>query len=230
MELEASMLMIKVHNYPRFFHRLVLSILLILLLTFAACSGSTTTTSGATPASPAATTTSNPEETGTTTPPTSLAPTASGYPIKVFFSKFPDSVESNVNAVFPVDRISPTIAVGTFAIQLLIAGPTPQEWDQGYFSELNSVLTGPSNCSTPHPTGGPDFKLTLDMKGPKPQKGTATLKFCRMTASPGTGADARIQSEINATLKQFSSIKKVAILTEDGHCFGDESGLDLCLK
>jgi hypothetical protein len=129
-----------------------------------------------------------------------------------------------------VNRISPTISVGTFAIQLLIAGPTPQERDAGYFSELNSILSGSSNCSAPYPTGGPDFKFTLNMKGSTPEQGTATLRFCRATMSPGVGADARISAEITATLKQFESIKKVVILTKDGHCFGDESGLDNCLK
>src|SRR5437588_1596276 len=111
------------------------------------------------------------------------APAAS-YSIKVFFSKFPESL-NDFSAVYPVDRTSPTIAVGTFSIQLLIAGPTLSERQAGYFSELNSILTGPSSCSAPYPTGGPDFTLTLDHRGPKPQTGTATVKFCRATASPG---------------------------------------------
>ncbi|MBO0790693.1 MAG: GerMN domain-containing protein [Ktedonobacteraceae bacterium] len=151
-----------------------------------------------------------------------------GYPIKVFFSKFPQS-NSNFAAVFPVNRVSPTVAVGTFSIQLLIAGPAISERDAGYFSELNSMLSGPSNCSAPYPTGGPDFKLTLDKRGSVTEKGTATLRFCRTISSPGIGADARVQAQINATLKQFSTIKKVVILTKTGHCFADGSGLDLCL-
>jgi hypothetical protein len=154
---------------------------------------------------------------------------AASYPIQVFFSKFPDSA-SNFAAVFPVQRVSPSLAVGTFSIQLLIAGPTLTERSNGYFSELNSILTGPSNCSAPFPTGGPDFKLALNKKGTKDEQGTATLQFCRATNSPGIGADARIQAEITATLEQFPNIKKVVILTKDGHCFGDASGKDLCLK
>ncbi len=156
-------------------------------------------------------------------------PTAS-YPIKVFFSRFPESVTTNFSAVFPVDRTSPTIAVGTFAIQLLIAGPTLTERNRGYFSELNSILTGPSNCSAPFPTAGPDFKLTLNKKGSRDEEGTATVKFCRSVTSPGIGADARVTAEMNATLKQFPQIKKVVILTQNGHCFGDLSGKDLCLS
>lgn len=156
------------------------------------------------------------------------APTAS-YSIKVFFSRFPDSL-NDFSAVYPVDRTSPTIAVGTFSIQLLIAGPTLSERQAGYFSELSSILTGPSSCSAPYPTGGPDFTLTLNHRGPMPQTGTATVKFCRGTASPGIGTDGRVIAEINATLKQFPNIKQVVVLTQDGHCFGDESGKDLCLK
>src|SRR5262249_12441910 len=150
--------------------------------------------------------------------------TTTVYPIKVYFSKFPDST-NGFNAVFPVDRSSPSAAVATFSIQLLIAGPTLSERSAGYFSELNSILSGPSSCSTPNPTGGPDFTITLNKKGSNAQQGTATLSFCRATNSPGIGADARILAEINATLKQFSTIKDVVVLTQAGNCFGDESGL-----
>ncbi len=154
---------------------------------------------------------------------------SASYPIKVFFSRSPESLNTNPSAVYPVDRVSPTIAVGTFSLQLLIAGPTLSERNAGYFTELNTLLSGPSNCSAPLPVGGPDFTLTLNMKGPVPETGTATVKFCRTISSPGIGADARVTAEINATLKQFANIKKVVILTKDGHCFGDGSGKDLCL-
>src|SRR5581483_3992480 len=158
------------------------------------------------------------------------ASTATSIPIRVFFSKFPNSVDTDFSAVYPVDRVSPTVAVGTFAIQLLIAGPTISERNQGLFSELNTMLSGPSSCSAPLPVGGPDFTLTLNKKGSVTEQGTATLQFCRTISSPGIGADARVAAQINATLKQFSSIKKVVILTREGHCFGDESGRDFCLR
>ncbi len=160
---------------------------------------------------------------------TSASSNSASYPIKVFFSKSPESLNTNPSAVYPVDRVSPTIAVGTFSLQLLIAGPTLSERNAGYFTELNTLLSGPSNCSAPLPVGGPDFTLTLNKKGSVPETGTATVKFCRTISSPGIGADARVTAEINATLKQFSNIKKVVILTKDGHCFGDGSGKDLCL-
>lgn len=159
----------------------------------------------------------------------STALTANSYPVKVFFSRSPASF-NNSSAVYPVERTSPTIAVGTFSLQLLLAGPTLSEQQAGYFTELNTMLSGPSNCSAPLPVGGPDFTLTLNKKGPKPETGTATVQFCRSISSAGIGADARVTAEIDATLKQFPNIKKVVILTKDGHCFGDESGNDLCLR
>ena len=151
------------------------------------------------------------------------------YPIKVYFSKYPQS-ERNLAATFPVNRTSPTTSVATFAIQLLIAGPTPQEYQAGYFAVVNDLFSGQSTCKITPIRTGPDFKLNLNYKGSVPEKGTATLKFCRTTSSAGIGTDALAISEINATLKQFPTIKKVVILTKDGHCFGDESGLDRCLK
>jgi len=175
------------------------------------------------------TTTSGPASSTTTVATASTATSSNGYAIRVYFSKFPDSL-NNFSAVYPVNRTSPTSAVATFALQLLIAGPTLGERNSGYFSELNSILSGATSCSSPYPTGGPDFTLTLNMKGSKPEQGTATLQFCRATNSPGTGADARILAEINATLKQFSNIKKVVVLTQATQCFGDESGQNICLK
>ncbi len=194
-------------HHPRFMLHVVFSVCMVFAFVLSACSANAL--SGVRSASVAHASTSS---------------TAAGYPVKVFFSKFPESVNTDFTAVYPVERTSPTIAVGTFALQLLIAGPTLSEQQAGYFTELNTMLSGPSNCSAPLPVGGPDFTLTLD------KKGTATVKFCRSLTSPGIGADGRVTAEINATLKQFANSKKVVILTEDGHCFGDLSGKDFCLK
>lgn len=152
---------------------------------------------------------------------------AQSYLIKVYFSRFdaPD-----VSAVFAVNRFSPTLAVATFAVQSLIAGPTLAERDAGYYTELNSSLSGPSSCNGAHPTGGPDFKLNLNKKGNTAEQGTATVQFCRAYTSGGIGTDGRVLAEITATLKQFSNIKKVVILSQSGHCIGDESGQDRCLQ
>src|SRR5437660_1670993 len=146
---------------------IISTVLLLVMLVLAACGSSPTNTPTSTATSSAATstsTTSAPQQTvtsgpGTTTTavsPGSTATSPNGYPIKVYFSKFPDSL-NNFSAVFPVDRTSPTSAVATFSIQLLIAGPSLNERSVGYFSEFNSILSGPSSCSAPNPTGGPDF-------------------------------------------------------------------------
>ncbi|HEX9036374.1 MAG TPA: GerMN domain-containing protein [Ktedonobacterales bacterium] len=172
------------------------------------------------------TTPSSPTPTATTA---TATPTTGGTLIKVYFSKDPDSL-TTYGPVFPVDRVSPSADLKTSALQLLLAGPTVEERAQGYFSELNSILTGPSHCWAPHPVGGPDFTLTMNMKGTTPEQGTVTVTFCRQTRSGGIGTDARITFEINATLKQFSDVTKVVILTVANTCFGDQSGQNACLK
>lgn len=172
------------------------------------------------------TTPSSPTPTSTTA---TATPTTGGTLIKVYFSKDPDSL-TTYGPVFPVDRVSPSADLKTYALQMLIAGPTTEERAQGYFSELNSILTGSSQCWAPHPVGGPDFTVTMNMKGTTPEQGTVTVKFCRQTQSGGIGTDARITFEVNATLKQFSDVKKVVILTIDNNCFGDESTQNFCLK
>ena len=215
-----------------FVRKTLLLALVVVMLALSACGTNTGGNTSPTATTAQATTTplATTQPTSETTPQaTATQTTVAGYLIKVYFSKFPDSLQ-DYTAVYAVNRVSPTIAVATFSIQLLIAGPTLEERSAGYFSELNSILTGPSTCNGANPTGGPDFALTLDKKGSATETGTATMQFCRTTQSPGVGADARIQVEIRATLTQFSNIKKVVILTTAGHCFGDESGIDACLK
>jgi hypothetical protein len=143
----------------------------------------------------------------------------------VYFSRGQASLE-DPTAVFPVPRVSPTVAVATSAMEQLIAGPTPSEQDAGYFTELTTVLhrSEPSSC------GDADFRLTLDHRGDTLEPGTATLQFCRPTTSPGIGADARITAETTRTLTQFATITMVAILNLHGDCFGDLSGLNRCLQ
>ncbi len=151
----------------------------------------------------------------------------SGTEVKVFFSKHPET-DSNVQAVFAVKRVSPTSGVATYAVQQLIAGPTAAEKGLGYFTELTASLTGASNC------GGADFQITLNTHidphtgAPSSQTGTAVLKFCRATQLAGDLVGPRIRAELDATLKQFSTITKTQILTNTGHCFDDASGQDNC--
>ena len=123
--------------------------------------------------------------------------------------------------------MAPNQKVANFAIQQLIAGPTAAEQREGYISQVQKMINGPSVCP-----GNVDFTLDIDKKGDLFENGTATLKFCR-SISNGTDAlsqNAAIRNEINSTLTQFSPLKQVLILQNDGHCFADLSGADVCLK
>lgn len=210
-------------NAPRHFTRLAtiatITCMTLFALIVAGCSsssgtGTTPTATSSAPTSPATATATAPAAAATGTP--------GGYPVRVYFSKHPDT-DNNPAAVFPVNRTSPNLQVATYSIQQLIAGPTASETAAHYFTPLPSSLTGSSNC------GGPDFQITLNMKGTTPEAGTATLRFCRPTQLAGDLTGGVISAEINATLKQFSTIHKVVILNSSGSCFDDLSGQNLCL-
>lgn len=222
------------------FLTLGLFVLLIALLT--ACDSGSTGNNGTANVNENPTTTNNSSTNATSTPttnnanndsgstqnnkPTSTAntPAAQVYHIKVFFSKKGDT---SFTSVYPVARTTNSQAVATAAIQYLIDGPNASEQQQGYYSELGSMLQGPASC----PNGSnADFIIKLNTKGSTAEQGTATLQFCHDTASAGVGMDARVKTQIEATLKQFPTIHKVVILTKNGTCFGDESGSNVCLK
>jgi|SRR5665647_766576 len=135
------------------------------------------------------------------------------YPVGVYFSKRPDS-DNDPSKVFAVSRTSPNLVVGKFAITELLKGPTGSESAQGYFTTAQ-LRSGESNCN------GNDFILTIE-------NSTATLKFCRVFNHLGVVADGQADSELKATLKQFSTVKKVIILNKDGNCEFDLSGMNLC--
>ena len=138
-----------------------------------------------------------------------------GREVRVFFSRRPES-DDDFTAVFPVGRTAPDAGVATAALRALIAGPTPAEAAQGYFSELGAMLVGPSSC------GGPDFTIRIE-------DGLATVRFCRAVSSAGIGQDARARSALDATLRQFSTVQRVRLLTQDGDCLFDMSGENRCL-
>jgi hypothetical protein len=203
---------------------LTVSFLFIVAVLFSACtSQSTETTNVANIPTTVSTSTATSGSTTVSSPTATSAP----YPVKVYFSKVN---ATNFDDVVAVNRLSPTLEVGTFAVEQVVAGPTSAEKNQGLFSQLHDSINGASNCVGQNATGDSDFLLALNKKGTTDEQGTATLQFCRDIASSGIGTDARIQSEVATTLKQFSSITKVVILLKNGHCFADGSGLDLCLK
>ncbi|MFI5273076.1 MAG: hypothetical protein ACHQ4H_08605 [Ktedonobacterales bacterium] len=195
----------------------LIGLMLLIVLLAAACDRSPT--GGVPLASPTAT-----GALASPTLPPSTPTRASGpYPVKVYFSRHPDS-DNSPTAVFAVPRVSPTLGVATYAITQLIAGPSGTEQSSGYYTPLIGALSGSSNC------GGADFTITLDHRGPKSQTGTATLQFCRGVALAGDLTGPRISSEIGATLKQFSNIQQVVILTSGGNCFDDARGANACLN
>jgi hypothetical protein len=122
-----------------------------------------------------------------------------------------------MTAVFPVKRATDSAGVARAALLALLAGPTPEEAAAGYFSELGAMRVGPSNC------GGEAFTISID-------QGVATLRFCHLMQSAGIGQDARVMSSINATLRQFSTIQRVRVLSQEGDCFLDMSGENRCLR
>jgi len=158
------------------------------------------------------------------------------YHVKIYFSRTESgansaqSSSSSAAIEHPVERVTTNSQTATFALEQLVKGPTAAEQQEGYYSQVQKSLSGPSTCNTSNGSGNNDFMLTLNKKGNNNEPGTATVKFCRTLTSAGVGTDAAIRTEVDDTLKQFSTIQKVVILTKDGHCFGDESGSDVCLR
>lgn len=146
-----------------------------------------------------------------------LSGAQTGYKVDVYFSRNPDFNDPPA-AVFAVHRTSPTLGVATYAISQLLAGPTATEAAQGYFTPLQGALSGASNC------GGADFVILLDRNRDNPETGTATLRFCKDVKGLGDTPSIMARNEINATLTQFSTIKKVVIIYKDGSCFDDLIG------
>ncbi|MBE9116631.1 hypothetical protein IQ249_12040 [Lusitaniella coriacea LEGE 07157] len=135
------------------------------------------------------------------------------YRIKVFFPKRSQNT-ARLDYVEPVWRETDSQGVAQYAIAQLLRGPQPDEQKLGLTPALQ--LTGASNC-------GSDFKISIADK-------VARLQICRSVVSAGVGDDARANSAIAATLKQFPTINTAIILDKNGNCLGDLSGENRCLK
>ena len=131
----------------------------------------------------------------------------------MYYSKSPESYDDPTKT-YPVDRRSPDLGVAKYVIKQLLIGPTVTELGLGYFSDVK-LRSDVSTCE------GEDFTISID-------NNVATLQFCRTFDAIGTMSDARAQEEINASLLQFDTIKKVIILSKTGDCQFDASGLNLC--
>ncbi|HEX8032851.1 MAG TPA: hypothetical protein VF510_03345 [Ktedonobacterales bacterium] len=142
-----------------------------------------------------------------------------GYPVKVYFSKHPDS-DNAPRAVFAVNRTSSTLGVATYSISQLIAGPTAAEKAAGYYTPLEGSLSGTSSCN------GNDILIILDRNRTSAEVGTATMQFCRTVRGLGDTGAIVARNEITTTLTQFPTIKKVVIVYNDGSCFDDLIGCE----
>ena len=160
------------------------------------------------------TTITAPTPTPTDTSP-AIAPTTTPtlHQLSVYFSKHPES-DNDPSATFAVSRSTTDNGVGKFVIGELLKGPTPAEAGAGYFTTAR-LRSSDSNC------GGPDFTLDIN-------DSVAILKFCRTFDHLGVVADGQADSELRASLLQFSNIKRVMILNSSGNCEFDLSGLELC--
>jgi hypothetical protein len=163
-----------------------------------------------------------PTATATTAP--AVSATSVEYPVKVYFAHHPES-DSDPTTVFPVQRVSPTLGVATFALTQLFAGPTASEQAQGYYSPFDGALGATNYCSDP----SKDFMLSLNHRGSTPEQGTATVTLCRTVSIAGDLDGARMKAMITSTLLQFPGNKQVVILNYAGQCFDDLRGGNQCL-
>lgn len=112
--------------------------------------------------------------------------------VKAFFAK-KEVTGSTCSVVFPVDRVVPkTDAVARAALEELFKGPTAAEKAQGYYSNINPGVKVQSLTIDANGTAKADLSSELETTGGS----------CKVT---------EIRSEINFTLKQFSTVKEVVI-------------------
>ena len=174
---------------------------------------------------PTPTTSTTPTATASVTPTTSVAPTGP-QTVKVYYSQgtnptdssAPDSFKQFGYAVYR-QFTSSRGDIETYVMEQTIAGPSTADATTYYWFTPVKV-TGDSNC------GGKDMTVTKDASANK-----ITVQFCRAVTTAGVGDDARIQTVITYGMQQFltdASAKKVVILTKDGNCLGDQSGLNNC--
>jgi hypothetical protein len=131
------------------------------------------------------------------------------------FSKPMFNKPNNVIYWEPVIRETTRVDVATFALEELIKGPMPEEINQGLGPTFGAnafvSFADSSNCS------GKDFTIAVASE-------IATVKFCRGTLLSGDMSGYVVTGEIAATLKKFSTIKKVIVLNKAGQCFDDMRG------
>lgn len=117
--------------------------------------------------------------------------------VKVFFNNNKLDPEATCNKVFPVEREIPkTEGIARAALAELLKGPTQEEKNEGYFTNINQGVEI-QKLTIADGVAKVDFNEVLEF-----QIGGS----CRVTA---------IRTEISETLKQFPTIKEV-IISIDG--------------
>jgi hypothetical protein len=112
--------------------------------------------------------------------------------IEVFFSNAQKGSNTDCHRVFSLPRSIPqTQALATVAMNRLLAGPTSEERAQGYSTQI--------------PAGTKLNRITIE-------SGVARVDFSQeMATAAGACRVTAIRSQIERTLRQFSTVKNVAI-------------------
>jgi hypothetical protein len=114
-----------------------------------------------------------------------------------------------------VERTTNRVDVATYTLEQIIDGPTAEEKSEyslndSFGSDAFVKFLSESDCS------GKDFSISID-------NGLATVRFCRETQFLNDNSDL-VLDQIVETLKQFSTIDSVTVLTSDGDCFSAMGG------
>jgi hypothetical protein len=160
-----------------------------------------------------------------TTTPTIILPSSSPEPtgttvseaiIKVALFNQTRFVNNQQDYIQDVTRKTTRKDVGTFAIEQIIAGPSASEKSLGFVPTFGTgthvMFSGESSCN------GKDFTLTIS------DDKVGIVKFCRQTMLSGDMSGGIVVSQITKTLKQFPTIKQVAVLNNRNSCFDDMKG------
>lgn len=141
-----------------------------------------------------------------------------------FFDQTKFDTPDNTNYLTPISRSTTRKDVATYSLEQIILGPSIDEQNAynlktTFGKDRFIFFTSNSNCS------GKDFSISIG-------NGDATIRFCRNTSLTGDMSGFIVEEQIDKTLKQFSSIKRVRMLNANGDCINNMSGLesDQCWK
>lgn len=127
-------------------------------------------------------------------------PTAAPTTLKVYFGNSQLNQNQDCSRVYPVEREIPqTQAVAKAALNELFAGPTAEERAQGYsslFSEKTKSILKSVKVE--------DETAYVDLVDIRPVLGSASTSC----------GSAAFLAEVESTLKQFSTVKKVVLAIE----------------